>query len=341
MTLRYFYVFCFMLMQGVFFLNYTNAQQVACSVEKQYNDIKELTINGDFCSVKIKGSEAAVTTFKGVIKSDENPDQYKINSGVQDGVLSIQVVKPSSWKSHWGELDIEVPNGIVLNVKTHSGKVSISSLQKSTVEIESKSGYVTIDDANVTMHSVSPAGDITLRNVKGSIKASTKSGTVILSNGEGDFRLGSSKGNYLVKNVKGSLITDGGEGQQEIDKVEGDLNLKSSSGEIKVSLCNGNITTRSFNGSQKVFQTNGIYKLQSSTGTITGNRMTFKASSSFETTEGNIKIQVVPNQKLTYELSSENSFLRAMNKSKKKKLKIGKGDIIITGISTTGSQSYN
>ncbi len=341
MTLRYFYVSCIVLLQGMFFLNYANAQKVACSVDQEFKDVKQLAINGDFCSIKINGSAAGVTKVKGVIKSDENPDQYKINTDVQEGVLSIQVEKPSSWKSHWGELDIEVPNGVALNVVTRSGRVEIMSVQKSAIDIDSKSGYVTLKDADVTLHSVSPAGDINLENVKGSIKASTKSGTVILTNGEGDFRLGSSKGNYLIKNVKGSLITDGGEGSQEIENVDGDLNLKSSSGEIKVSLCKGNITSRTFNGSQKIFQTDAVYKLQSSTGTITGSRVTFKASSSFETTEGNIKIQVTPKQNLAYVLKSDNSFLRAMNKSKKKSLKIGKGDIVVTGTSTSGSQSYN
>ncbi len=340
MSLRYLWLSCVFFLQVVLFAVYSEAQEVAFEIDKQFEGVKEVNIDGDFCSVKIKGTDNRIANLKGVLKSNDNPEVYKVNADVKDGVLSVHVIKPKSWKSHWGELDFVLPNDIKLNVKTQSGKISISDLSKASIDIESKSGHVLMDNVEGTVHTVSPAGDLNLKNVKGTVNSRSKSGTVIIDNAQGTYTLGSSDGNYLIKNLKGTLITEGGSGNQEIENVEGDIKLKSTSGDLKVSLCKGNIVTRTFEGNQKIFQTEGTYQVQSSTGQLTGNRMKFDSSSSFTATEGNIKVQVANKTNIAYELESENSFLRAMNKSKKKKLKVGKGDIIISGISTTGSQAY-
>ena len=107
-----------------------------------------------------------------------------------------------------------------------------------------------------------------------------------------------------------------------------------------MSIAKGNIVCRSFDGDIKLFNTEGAYQVQSSTGNITGTRVKFSASSTFNSTEGNIKIQTDTKSNLAYVLKSDNSYLRAIGKSKKKSLKIGKGDIVITGTSTSGSQAY-
>ncbi|TLX77641.1 DUF4097 domain-containing protein [Labilibacter sediminis] len=318
----------------------SRAQEIAVQKESSFNEVSKIVVNGDFCALKINKSEGGVVEFKGVIKSGENLDAYKLNTNVAEGVLTIDVEKPAQWKSHWGEIVLAVPNQLEIELNTISGKVDVANISEAKLSIQSKSGHVSIQEIEGNVLAVTPAGDIIVDNFKGSLKAKSKTGKVILRNVEGEQNVSTNKGNITVLNLNGNITIDGGGGLQEIENVKGNISTKATSGNIKISLSEGHVACRIFTGDLKIFQTNGTYSLQSSSGNITGTRVKFTGSSSFTSTEGNIKVQMNTKSNLAFVLKSENSYLRAMGKSKKKSLKVGKGDIVITGISTTGSQAY-
>ncbi len=316
------------------------AQNIATQREESFNRVDSIRINADFCVVKLVGYEGNTIEFNGTIKSDENADQYKLITNISGNKLNIEVQKPSSWTSHWGEINLKIPNGLIIEVISQSGKVEVQSLVVNNIDIQSKSGHVNISNVKGNIQSNSPAGNFIVDNFEGNIKSKSKTGAVILRNIKGDFNVSSNKGDFTVSQLEGKIKTDGGAGNQELENITGDISLKTSSGDIKLSLAKGNISTRTFEGNQKIFQSEGVYKIQTSSGGITGTRIKFTASSSFTTTEGNIKVQMNTKTDLAFILKSENSYLRAMGKSKKKSLKVGKGSIVITGTSTTGSQAY-
>jgi hypothetical protein len=315
-------------------------QKIAFQGEATFNQVSNIAIDADFCTVKIKGSDSTHVTYSGILKSDVNPEEYTIATQLSEGELVIAVQRPESWTSHWGEIILMVPNGSAMDVHTKSGKVEIEGLTDCTVNIESNSGHVQVASATGTIIGNSPAGDFIVDDYNGLLEVNSKTGKVILRDIKGDVLAESNKGEFIINHLSGTLKTVGGSGSQDIENVEGDIALKSSDGDIELSQVKGNIVTRSFAGNQKLFQTEGIFTIQSSTGTITGNSVVFTASSSFTSTEGTIKVNTNTKKDLAFVLKSENSFLRAMGKSKKKSLKIGKGNILITGTSTTGSQAY-
>ncbi len=317
-----------------------DAQNIATESNGTFTKLDSIQINADFCIVKLSGNKGDNIEFDGVIKSDENADQYKITTTESNGKLTISVQKPSSWTSHWGEITINIPDNLNIYIESQSGKVEVKSLLVKKLDIKSKSGHVNITDTKGNIKGVSPAGDFIVNQFEGNLVAKSKTGMMVLNNVSGDFNLTSSKGNYTINQLKGNLKTDGGAGNQELENIEGDISLKTTNGDIKLSLAKGNITTRTFEGNQKIFQSEGIYAIQASTGGITGTRIKFSGPSSFTTTEGNIKVQMNTKTDLAFVLKSDNSYLRAMGKSKKKSLKVGKGSVVITGTSTTGSQAY-
>ncbi len=318
----------------------TLAQDIAAESHSTFNNIDSIKINADFCIVKLTKSNNNSVDFEAVIKSDQNKDQYKITSDASNGLLSIDIQKPSSWTSHWGEISLEIPDNLKIQIESQSGKVEVESVLVKDLDILSKSGHIKITDTKGNIKADSPAGDFIVNQFEGTLVAKSKTGMMILNNVNGSFNLNSNKGNFTINQLKGDLKTDGGAGSQELENIEGNISLKATSGDIKLSLAKGNITTRTFEGNQKIFQSEGVYNVQASTGGITGTRIKFTESSSFTTTEGNIKVQMNTKTDLAFVLKSENSFLRAMGKSKKKSLKEGKGSIVITGTSTTGSQAY-
>ncbi len=320
--------------------SFVYGQEIAFQEEATFNQVSNIAIDADFCTVKIQGCDSSFVSYSGILKSDVKPEEYGIVTQLTDGELNIAVVRPESWTSHWGEITLMVPNGSVLDIHTKSGKVDIDGLADCTVSIESNSGHVQVASASGTVIGNSPAGDFIVDDYKGTLEVNSKTGRVILRHVKGNVVAESDKGEFIIDHLSGILKTIGGSGVQDVENVEGDVSLKSSDGDIELSQVKGNIVTRSFAGNQKLFQTEGTYTVQSSSGTITGNKVVFIASSFFTSTEGAIKVQTNTKKDLAFVLKSENSFLRAMGKSKKKSLKLGNGSILITGTSTTGSQAY-
>ncbi len=318
----------------------TYAQDVADKKEGVFTGIKKVLVDADFCTLKMMGHESSDVFFTGILKTNENQDAYHFEILQQEDTLRINVIKPENWTSHWGELTLMLPVGIDAEVITQSGKVEAEGLNEVKLNIISKSGHVILIDLQGSAWVDTPVGNLTVNNFKGDLKSRTKTGTVDIKTLKGNGDIGCYKGLINISDVQGKLFVDGGTGNLEVEKAEGDITLKSTSGNTKLSIASGNIVCKSFNGDMKLFNTDGVYDVQTSTGNIVGTRVELTASSSFTTTEGNIKIQLDTKSNLMYELKSDNSYLRAMEKSKKKSLKIGKGDILITGTSTTGSQAY-
>lgn len=316
------------------------AQDIADKKEGIFTGIKKVTVDADFCTLKMVGHDSQEVVFTGILKSNENQEAYRFEVLQQQDTLRINVVKPENWISHWGELTLMLPINLNVEVSTQSGKVEAEGLKEVKLNIVSKSGHVFLTDLQGSAWVDTPVGNLTVNNLTGELNSRTKTGAVNIKTLKGNAVIACYKGHINILDVIGKLFVDGGTGNLEVEKADGDITLKSTSGSTKLSIASGNIVCKSFNGDMKLFNTSGVYEVQTSTGNIVGTRVALDASSSFTTTEGNIKMQLDTKSDLMFELKSDNSYLRAMEKSKKKALKIGKGDIVITGTSTTGSQAY-
>ncbi len=263
----------FILVFSILYTPLSVAQDIATEIHNSFNKIDSIMVKADFCIVKLSGSSNNEVQFDGVIKSDQNKDQYKITSDTSNGKLVINVQKPSGWTSHWGEIDLKIPDNLVIQIESQSGKVEVESLTVSNLDIQSKSGHIKITDAKGNINGDSPAGDFIVNQFEGTLVAKSKTGMMLLNNANGKFNLSSNKGNFTINQLKGDLKTDGGAGNQELENIEGNISLKATSGDIKLSLAKGNITTRTFEGNQKIFQSEGAYNVQASTGDLTGTRI--------------------------------------------------------------------
>lgn len=322
------------------FFGSSYAQDIADEKEGVFRGIKTVVVDADFCTLKMIGHKSNDVVFTGILKSNENQEAYHFEILEQQDTLHIKVVKPENWTSHWGELTLMLPLELNVEVTTQSGKVEAEGLKEVKLNIVSKSGHVFLTDLQGSTFVDTPVGNLTVNNFTGELKSRTKTGAVNIKTLKGNLDISCNKGLISISDVQGKLFVDGGTGNLEVEKAEGDITLKSTSGSTKISIASGNIICKSFNGDMKLFNTTGVYEIQTSTGNIVGTRVAVNASSTFTTTEGNIKMQLDTKDNLMFELKSDNSFLRAMEKSKKKSLKIGKGEIVITGTSTTGSQAY-
>ncbi len=123
--------------------------------------------------------------------------------------------------------------------------------------------------------------------------------------------------------------------------IKGDITVRSISGPVKISLADGTIRIFGGMGDVQLFQTTGVLDVKTTRGNQSGTRITLTGDSRFTSTEGKIKMRFnMPKNLITYQLTSEKGYVFALGKSKKKKLNIGKGKIVVEASSTTGAQAF-
>ena len=213
------------------------AQEIATQKEDVFKGINNIVVNADFCALKIRGHEANEVSFKGAIKAEENKEAYSFKVSEQEGNLTIVVTKPSQWKSHWGEIILNVPQGVSMEVTSQSGKVDVAKVSGFNLNLVSKSGHFFVTDVEGSISAKTPAGDIKVNNFKGELKAKTKSGEIVVSQLNGNMDVVCENGNSTVKEVKGNLKLLGGNGNMEVEDVEGEISLKSTKWRYQIVYC--------------------------------------------------------------------------------------------------------
>lgn len=314
---------------------------LVASVNQVFENVTSVSVVGEFCKVDVrKGDKAGVTAE---LRAAKELEGYAIECSEVAGVIKIEVKKPESgWTSHSGVIELELPSGVALNIQTTSGYITLQGLTAADVLAQSKSGKIVAKDiaANVTLKSRSAA--IKAENIKGQLSMSTKGGSHVVRNVDGAVSLYSSSGEMLVEQIKGDLKTESTDGAQTLKNVEGDIYLKTKSGAMKLSDSKGSVGSLSVSGTLNLFNVEGVFNLVATRGSIIGSRVKLNESSSFNTTEGKIKMKFMnPKEQFTFACQSDHAYIVAYGKSKKKKLKMGDGPIMVTAISTTGAMNFN
>jgi len=313
---------------------------VVATANESFNDVTSISVVGEFCKVNIiKGDSVGVT---GELKANKQLEGYAIAFEENAGELKVNVQKPESgWTSHSGALDITLPNGVSVDVITSSGYITIDGLASQSFSAQSKSGKINANNLEGDVSLKSKSASVKANNIKGKLSLSTKGGAHVVRNVTGAVALSSSKGAMLVENIEGSLTTESTDGAQTIKQVNGDVKLKTMAGAMKLSKAKGNVQSLSAAGTLNLFDVTGVLSCVSTKGAIIGTRVRLEGSSSFNTTEGKIKLKMEnPKEELSFLCESKHAYIVAFGKSKKKKLKTGSGAIVITSVSTTGAQSY-
>ena len=137
----------------------------------------------------------------------------------------------------------------------------------------------------------------------------------------------SASGDLLVKKLEGNVNARSSYGKESYEDVEGDIHAQVSSGDIEINRCKGALS------------------LATSYGDIKAKYLRLASSSEFKTSSGDIKISLLNElQDLTFDLRSNTGNLvvekENVKNSADKRLNLGKGSILITGISSYGDQIY-
>lgn len=152
------------------------------------------------------------------------------------------------------DLEIEVPEGVQVEVISEAGDVSIK-YTKGSARCAARSGDVEVVEAQGTVHIESQAGDVRIEKLVGSAEVENKVGDVWLREVSGVVRVRSATGDVRARDISGSVISvETVDGDVDLDICEpllGTLNVRTVSGDVLVDLAGGShcrVALSSING---------------------------------------------------------------------------------------------
>jgi hypothetical protein len=128
-----------------------------------------------------------------------------------------------------GELDVTVPAGTEVVIRTENGDVVASGL----------AGDVSLRTSN---------GDVDTTDLAGTLTAHSSNGDVDITSSQADVETSTSNGRVSVFGVDGSVTADTSNGRITIDSVAGDVSANTSNGSVEISAVDGDVDAETSNG---------------------------------------------------------------------------------------------
>jgi len=309
---------------------------------KTYDNITSVDIKGDFCKVILKPSGTPQVTVNSFIEASKDIDGFGINEQTEAGKLTLSVAVPSehvSTKS--GEIEIQLPAGTEIKIKTASGYIEASDLKECNVNAHASYGKIIVENLTGDYSFKTSTGGISVNQLNGKVSATSTKGDIELTDIDASTTIVTDAGALTLKNLKGKINTQSNTGTQTINNLTGDLMLRTSTGEITLNNIKGNIETANDDGDVWLTDVEGTLRLISISGNLVGENILLTGNVYFETTKGRIEMELRNDMnELSFDLASNYGFLYIPGKSKKKKLREGKGPILISTSSNNGAQRF-
>jgi hypothetical protein len=132
-----------------------------------------------------------------------------------------------------GELDVELPAGTEVVIRTENGDIVASGLA-GDLSLDTSNGDVEATGLTGPLDARSSNGDIDVSDTQADVDASTSNGEISVADVDGTVTADSSNGEITIDSVTGDASADTSNGSVEISGVDGDVYGVSSNGEVTV-----------------------------------------------------------------------------------------------------------
>lgn len=287
------------------------AQTTLAEHSYEAEGITEVSVSGIFCDVTVRRSANSSMVFDGRIEGDGDPGDYVIAS-IRSGstvVFKVERKKGQNWG--WSDislarLELSLPVGTTLKVDNTSGDVEVSDYESASLLVTATSG------------------DIILRGIKANTRLKTTSGDVDVNTAQGDISVRSTSGDQELNDVSGNLNSEATSGDIEVRKFSGSLELSATSGDIDLR------------------ELEGLVSAATTSGDIKGDYIQLTGDSRFKSTSGDIIMDLENDlEDVGFDLRATSGDLEVGHRDAEDRLVIKRGNVLVTGISTSGDQRYD
>ena len=312
-------------------------------VDTTYKSVNFVKITGSFAKISIANNDISDIKLSGELRANEKVNGFVLSHTLVADTLAVLISYPKdNWVTHSGELRLSLPKGISVDIENTSGYIDIISCNDLKVNAVTTSGKFVVRNCGGTFALRSISGDITASKYEGSLTIVSNTGKISTSECVGNLDITNLSGESSIITHNGNIIAESTSGKIQMESITGDIKAKTASATMKVSKVVGNLNLTSFSGTMTFFDIKGVINNDSGAGDQLGQQINLTGNSKFVSTEGSIKLRLL-NQTpdLTFKMVSESGFIQVRGESKKKKLKLGKGALLVESYSTTGGQVVN
>lgn len=273
------------------------------SGEFGYTGVTTLEVEGETFAVELRATGGRRVEMR----VENAPNGHTVYHSADDGTVRVWVERTFSIFSrpHRGRLVFLVPTDIDVSVDTSTGEVYATGLAGDALAIETSTGSVLVEEFT------------------GGAKVRSTTGGIDIRRCEGDYRVRSTTGSIAITSVDGDLEVSSSTGSQRYEEVTGDIDARSTTGRIELS------------------DTEGRLRLRTSTGRQVGTDVLLTGNSSFDSTTGDIEMDLVNDvDALEFDLSSTTGSLRVGGDRSQRELFASGTGFTVTGSTSTGSQHF-
>lgn len=332
----------FGLLISVFSLSPLLAQELVDKVQESFPGIETVSIKGSFCKTEITVGSDADLTLEGEIRSVRRYQDLRIRYAQTGSQLDVWIEHPRNTSGQIrGFLLLSVPAHTRVVVSNLSGSVIVDGVGNSTTTIETLSGDVVLKNITDAVDVRTASGNINGTLIEGEVYAHSVSGNIAMKDIQGACHLVSISGNIKVSSAFNGVELTVTSGNSLLSDVIGHAGIRSVSGEIVVSRLKGKMVASSSSGGIRVEEVVGQLDLTSTSGSIRGQQVLLTDHSAFKNASGDIDITFSNDaEALSFELKTSSGRIDVYGLSADKQFKKGDGSLIVTGVTTSGDQSY-
>lgn len=261
------------------------------------------------------------------------------------------------------EILIEIPAGVKVQADNGMGNIHADSLLSNDISLGNDYGNIMADHIKGAVKAKTSSGKMRLSHVTGNVNAHGDFGSMSFEDIRGNLTANCSSGQVQVNGLQGDADVKSSFGSQRFTRVTGNIKTTASSGSLLFDECTGDVVASSDFGSQtfrkltgavhaeassgtiKLSETSGMLDVETNFGSIKGENVRLAGSAKLKASSGTIQIDFVnPISDLRFDLNCDSGTATVVDGDKVRKaehhLSAGEGNILVTGTTTFGSQSY-
>ncbi|MFP4375792.1 MAG: DUF4097 family beta strand repeat-containing protein [Spirochaetales bacterium] len=269
-----------------------------------YDGVDRLTVEAASFEVTVEPARE-----RGIGMQIKNkPDEYTVYHERNGNEIRVWVEKSFSLFSrpHNGQLEFGVPDDIEIEIRSSVGNVEVEGIAGVDVVVRTSTGSVEMESIRGSLGVTTSTGDIDLKDIDGEVETQTTTGRI------------------EMHWIRGPVNARSSTGRQVFEDVQGDIDATSTTGRIEL------------------VRTRGAVALKTSTGGQRGSDVLLSGPSRFESTTGNIEIDIEQEvDELEFDLRSTTGSLEVDGDRSQRKLFLGGSGFRVVGSTSTGSQRYH
>jgi len=207
-------------------------------------------------------------TFDAFTKTEAQEILKRIRTSYEKVGNTIRIERKEISRSRiHSNFDIIVPYTFDLQIETAGGDLTTRNI-KGTIELQTRGGDINLTQIDGNVEASSAGGTIKLESGTGEANISTAGGDIELKDVKGPVKAKTAGGDIEIRIVKSNVIAKTAGGDIQLEKIDGDIQAGTAGGSIEVEQCTGSLEAKTAGGDIDVGHIKGNTKARTSGGDI-------------------------------------------------------------------------